>query len=319
MPADRQSEEDQILAKIKQGETAEHFETIRQTKSGQLIHMSVTVSPIRVADGLVIGYSSVARDISENKAAEKKIRQLNLGLERRVMERTAELQAANEDLEAFSYSAAHDLRAPLRAIGGFVNLLESEFANTLSHAGLEYLTVISKSTERMGKLIDDLLAFSRIGRAELNKAEVDLNELVHTVLGDFEKETKDRNIAWEIGSLPKVWADPSLLRLVLVNLFSNAVKFTSTRAKAKIEISCTSSGSEETVISIRDNGVGFDPSQAGRLFGTFQRLHGMEEFEGTGIGLANVQRIILRHGGKISGEGTVDGGARFTFSLPIKA
>jgi light-regulated signal transduction histidine kinase (bacteriophytochrome) len=168
----------------------------------------------------------------------------------------------------------------------------------------------------MGKLIDDLLSFSRVGRAQLQKTEVNLNQLVQDTLDDFQAETKERNIVWKIYPLPRVRADRALLRLVLVNLISNAVKFTGARAEAKIEIGCVPDGDSKTVIFIRDNGAGFDPHFAHKLFGVFQRLHSQDEFEGTGIGLANVQRIIHRHGGQTWAEGVVDGGATFYFSIP---
>ena len=168
----------------------------------------------------------------------------------------------------------------------------------------------------MGDLIDDLLAFSRVGRAELQKTDVNLDELVRETLGDFQAETKERKIVWKIHPLPPVRADRALLRMVLVNLISNAVKFTGARAEAKIEIGCAPNGNGETVIFIRDNGAGFDPKYADKLFGVFQRLHSQAEFEGTGIGLANVQRIIHRHGGRAWAEGVVDGGATFYFSIP---
>ena len=168
----------------------------------------------------------------------------------------------------------------------------------------------------MGDLIDDLLAFSRVGRAALQKTDVNLDELVRETLGDFQADTKGRNIAWKIHPLPAVRADRALLRMALVNLISNAVKFTGARAEAKIEIGCAPGGNGETVIFIRDNGAGFDPQYADKLFGVFQRLHSQDEFEGTGIGLANVQRIIHRHGGRAWAEGAVDGGATFYFSIP---
>jgi light-regulated signal transduction histidine kinase (bacteriophytochrome) len=168
----------------------------------------------------------------------------------------------------------------------------------------------------MGNLIDDLLAFSRVGRAAMQKVDVNLDKLVGEVLGDFQAETKGRDIVWKIDPLPPVQADRALLRMALVNLVSNAVKFTGARAETKIEIGCVPNGNSETVIFIRDNGAGFDPQYTGKLFGVFQRLHSQAEFEGTGIGLANVQRIIHRHGGRTWAEGVVDGGATFYFSLP---
>ena len=316
IPTDRQEEEKPILETIARGETVKHFETVRQAKNGRLIAVSVSASPIKDGTGKITGVSKVMRDVTERKVAEETIRQLNVELEQRVFERTAQLQNANQELEAFSYSVSHDLRAPLRHVMGFVEMLQQDIGPSLSGKSLKHLSTISQAAKRMGNLIDDLLAFSRIGRTALEKADVNLDELVRGTLGDFAAETKDRNIMWNIHPLPVVRADRSLLQMVLVNLMSNAVKFTGARAEATIEIGCAPSGNSETVIFIRDNGAGFDPKYADNLFGVFQRLHSQVEFEGSGIGLANVQRIILRHGGRVWAEGVMDCGATFYFSIP---
>jgi PAS domain S-box-containing protein len=287
-----------------------------KAKDGSFYWVATTIVPFLNEDAKPRQYIAIRFDISERKAAEEKIHLLNVELEKRVLERTAQLQSANQEMEAFNYSVSHDLRAPLRHVLGFADLLQKEAGPSLSGKSLSHLTTISQAAKRMGHLIDDLLAFSRAGQAELQKTDVNLDELVREALGDFQADTKERNIVWEIHPLPAVRADHALLRLALVNLISNAVKFTSARAEAKIEIGCAPSGNGETVIFIRDNGAGFDPRYAGKLFGVFQRLHSQDKFGGTGIGLANVQRIVHRHGGRTWAEGAVDGGATFYFSIP---
>jgi len=251
-------------------------------------------------------------DITERKRREEEIRSLNQELGRRSLA----LEVSNKELEAFAYSVSHDLRAPLRHMVGFAELLQKAASTRLDDKSQRYMRIILDAAKRMGTLIDDLLAFSRIGRAETQKTPVNLDQLVKEALSEVQLETAGRDIAWHIDKLPVCFGDRSMLRLVLVNLLSNAVKFTRPRSKAEIAVGWSPGDTDEVVIFVRDNGAGFDMKYVDKLFGVFQRLHHVDAFEGTGIGLATVQRIVHRHGGEVRAEGAIDKGATFYFSVP---
>jgi light-regulated signal transduction histidine kinase (bacteriophytochrome) len=227
-----------------------------------------------------------------------------------------DLQAANKELESFAYSVSHDLRAPLRHTAGYAELLRRQASSVLDEKSHRFLDTIMESSKRMGVLIDDLLAFSRIGRAETNKTVVRLDQLVDEIVAELQQDVSDREITWKVARLPACHGDRAMLRVALVNLIANAVKFTRTRKPAEIEIGCGGGMRNDVEIFVKDNGAGFDMQYRNKLFGVFQRLHLAEEFEGTGIGLATVQRIIQRHGGTVRAEGAVDRGATFYLSLP---
>jgi light-regulated signal transduction histidine kinase (bacteriophytochrome) len=247
----------------------------------------------------------------------KAITALNLELESRVRDRTAELEATAAELESFSYSVSHDLRAPLRHVQGYVELLKADASEKLDGRALRYLNTIASSAQDMGQLIDALLSFSRIGRVELRRKRVSLDLLMSDVLRVAQTEAAGRDVRWEVGPLPDVSGDPTVLKQVFVNLVDNALKYSRARQPARIEIGSRHADDGHAIVYVRDNGAGFDMRYAEKLFGVFQRLHRAEDFEGTGIGLATVQRIVVRHGGRIWAESEPEKGATFYVTLPL--
>jgi light-regulated signal transduction histidine kinase (bacteriophytochrome) len=270
--------------------------------------------PLRDSTGKVVGLVGIGRNITERKRADEEIHRLNSELEQRVQERTQELAAANKELEAFSYSVSHDLRSPLRSIDGFSAALERKYSGQLGDEGEHYIERIRAATHNMGQLITDLLNLSRVTRREMARQQVNLSALAHTVIAELQSRDPARKVEWIIAD--GVWGegDESLLQIVLTNLLDNAWKFSGTRPQARIEFGMTND-TGETVYFVRDNGVGFDMAYAENLFGAFQRLHSVREFPGTGIGLATVQRIVHRHGGRVWADAALERGATFFFTL----
>jgi PAS domain S-box-containing protein len=285
-------------------------------KDGRRIPVNLSVTALRDASGEISGFVGLAYDLSERKLAEAEIRKLNQELEQRVIERTAQLEEANRELEAFSYSVSHDLRTPLRAIDGFSRILLERQADRMDEEGRRLLGMLGDNAKRMAQLIEDMLRFSRTGRMELTFSRVDMEQLAHAVAEELRAGDSDSKMQIEVGSLPPAHGDIAMLRQVWVNLLSNAIKFSRNSAISKIEVGAAVKG-DETVYHVKDNGVGFSQEYADKLFGVFQRLHGVDEFEGTGIGLAIVKRIVNRHGGRVWAEGKVGEGAAFYFSLPV--
>ena len=267
--------------------------------------MDTTIVPFVGKDGKPEKYLAIRAVITERKRAEESLRQ-----------RTTQLEDANKELEAFSYSVSHDLRAPLRAIDGFANALAEACAPRLDDEGRRLLSVIQGNARQMGQLIDDLLAFSRAGRQGMTRTGVDMASLAKSVAEELLAGERGRNVALSVGDLPPATGDRALLRQVVFNLLANALKFTRGRGETVIEVA-GEAGAGEAVYWVRDNGAGFDMRYAGKLFQVFQRLHSTQEFEGTGVGLALVHRIVTRHGGRVWAEGKVGEGACFRWALPL--
>lgn len=310
---DEQEEQLIVWARALRGEV---FTVARTMRFGYDVrHFEISFSPIRDEHGDLLGAAQHIRDVTERQRAEDERTRLLA----EVASRNGLLEAANKELEAFSYSVSHDLRAPLRHIDGFAGLMQRTALPKLDAKEQRHLSLIIESAKRMGRLIDDLLEFSRMGRAELRRDTVDMNALVRTVVRELEPDMQGRVVEWRIGELPAVPGDGSLLRQVWANLLANALKYSRPRATAVIEVGCDKDKPGETIFFVRDNGVGFEMKYASHLFGVFQRLHRPEEFEGTGIGLANVRRIIARHGGRTWAEGQPNVGATMWFTLPKSA
>lgn len=309
-------EEEIMMRRLAKGESFKHFETIRIRKNGSTMYASLTVSPLRDASGEVVSASIVLRDVSDRVKAREEIEQLNATLEQKVIERTAQLEAVNKELESFSYSVSHDLRAPLRAIDGYARIIEEDYFKLFDDEGKRLFSVIQYNAKKMGSLIDDLLSFSRLGRKDLNKMKVNMNELVEGAILELEKSVK-HNARIKLGELGTAAVDYGLISQVMVNLISNAIKYSSKNPQPQISINADRRVNE-VIYSVADNGVGFDMKYAGKLFGVFQRLHSEADFEGTGVGLAIVQRIINKHGGRVWAEAKPNAGATFYFSLPLK-
>jgi PAS domain S-box-containing protein len=322
----------QILTPEKYWETFKKgFEAFKHTGKGNAIrkvleltakHKTGTEIPIEIAVSFIpirgkFWASSIIRDITERKRAEEEILKLNEELEQRVIERTAQLEAANKEMEAFSYSVSHDLREPLRAITGFSSMLLEDYADKVDDEGKRILNVVKDNTKKMSALIDDLLALSRVGRKKIERTEIDMDKLAKAVFNEIKATVHEREIQFDIKPLPSAYGNAGLVHQVFFNLLTNAVKSTRTRENAVIEVGGYVEG-QENIFYVKDNGVGFDMKYIDKLFGTFQRLYSDKEFEGTGIGLAIVQRVIQRHDGRVWAEGKVNEGATFYFTLPNK-
>jgi PAS domain S-box-containing protein len=293
-----------------------NYELTARARDGTETVVSYNATTFHDRDRNLQGVFASARDMTELKRIERTLQQNEIQRERDAAHAN-EMTMVNQELEAFSYSVSHDLRAPLRHIHGYVEMLRGATDGQLSEKAAHYLRTITDASAEMGDLIDNLLAFSRLGRTEISATTVDLDELVQGVISGFEMATTGRSIVWRIARLPRVVGDVSLLKQVITNLIDNAIKYSRTRDSARIEVGCAGEEDGRAILFVRDNGVGFDMEYAHKLFGVFQRLHRAEEFEGTGIGLATVRRIVGRHGGRVWAEGVLNEGATFYFTLGV--
>lgn len=309
-----------LIRRLQETSSRHDYEISLRAKSGEILDLLISNETIEIDHTPCV--ISIMVDITQRKRAEKALREqeeqlhrLNEELEQRVAVRTAQLEAANQELEAFAYSVSHDLRAPLRAINGYTGILIEEYEPILDDEGRRICAVVQNEAQRMGQLIDDLLAFSRLSRAPLQSCPIHMDRLATAVFHSITTPKERERLEFHSDLLSPAVGDPSLIRQVWHNLLANAIKFSANQERALIEISSSQQG-EENIYAVRDNGAGFDPRYVDKLFGVFQRLHSEREFEGTGVGLAIVQRIIHRHGGRVWAEGQVGHGACFYFTLP---
>jgi PAS domain S-box-containing protein len=319
-PPEYAAHDAEITEQLRKGGVAPPFEKEYLRKDGSRVPVLIGAARL---DGTADRCVCFVLDLTERKKAEEEIRRLNSSLEERVEERTRQLRESNQELESFSYSVSHDLRAPLRHISGFADLLQKRAGSAMDETSRRYARVVTDAAHNAGKLVDDLLAFSRMGRTELNRAPVKMGELVLQVVRELEPEAEGRDVRWTIEPLPTVAGDANMLRQVVRNLLANALKYTRGRSPAEIHVGTLPADGDgqrpEVTFFVRDNGVGFDMRYVEKLFGVFQRLHTAEQFEGTGIGLANVRRIVARHGGQTRAEGEPGKGATIYFTLPASA
>lgn len=320
IPASRHDDESHILERIRQGESIEHYETIRQRKDGTELPVSLTVSPLTDLYGNVIGASKIARNITEQKRVEEALRERDrtlTTLNEALKKQAAALAEANKELEGFSYSVSHDLRAPLRTIDAFSRIVEEDQGSRLNDEGRRSLTIVRKAVSQAGELIDDLLEFSKLGRQGMSFRLVKMADLAREAVDDLSILQKGREVELTIGNLPPCQGDRRFLKLVWINLLTNALKYTTNRKETRIEVGWMpdDASAEAVIYYVKDNGIGFNMAYAHKLFGVFQRLHRREDFDGTGVGLAVVQRIVQRHDGRVWAEGKVDEGATFFVSL----